>query len=78
MDYTKREKQILRSVSGIEIKYSIRSNKEYTISNYRELADNLKKKGIKLLTDNEIKRLSKIGGMTLITHQINRSLKGYI
>ncbi len=78
MTYTKREKQVLNSISKIEIKYMIRGNDEYTKRIYRELATNLKRKGIKSLTDNEIKRLSKIGGMTRLTYQLSRALKGYI
>ena len=78
MVYTKREKEILSSILKIEIKYMIRGNDEYTKKIYRELASNLKRKGIKSLTDTEIKKLSKIGGMTILTHNISRALMGYI
>ncbi len=78
MGYTKREKQVLNSISKIEIKYMIRGSDEYTKKIYRELATNLKRKGIKSLTDNEIKKLSKIGGMVRTTYHLSRAFKGYI
>jgi|AntAceMinimDraft_4_1070372.scaffolds.fasta_scaffold34981_5 hypothetical protein len=78
MAYTKREKQILSSINKIEIKYMIRCVDEYTPKTYRELAANIKKKGIKSLTDIETRKLKKIGGMTTITHYLTKALMGYI
>jgi len=78
MAYTKREKQILRSIHNIEVKYSIRGNDEYNKKIWKELATNLKRKGVKSITESENKKLKKIGGMTIILYHLNRSLMGYM
>jgi len=78
MAYTKREKQVLSSIHKIEIKYMLRGVGEYTPKIYRELAANVKKKGIKSLTDLEQRKLKKIGGMTIIMYQLKRALMGYL